>query len=879
MTVLHQLVICQTQIRTIESTTFPPLESMRRLNLSGNQIQIIGRGSFRNLQGLEELDLSSNQLMTLGADGIDGLELKLLDVSRNPWTCECELTDLVQWLRTFTSENGNKTLSNSLITACAKPLNVAGLALWNLSDMCLTSTLSNAYLITRHTTAADSQGTLAGITVGSMLLFFAQKKLFMYPEENHHIQRFSLEPESDNKIILSQDLDEAGERESGAKTGRKSRRHPDEQTEQKESNKDSMAEQPPIRMNKLCFTQHLPTYYNDSCKDPSCAETPVYGTPASHSSMDDKHYLKLSAQVLQEHRDSDLTAANGKGKSRMLADKENLFDSITSFPNDKGGESDEARPGEPDQNEIRLSATTFKTEKLTSTEEKTGEAPVLPLLSSERRHAATYCNGEAKLNKQITQLPRSYFWDGMKNLQFLNLHDNAIGNNIEFLSSCQSLIGLTLYDTPLSLRESYRHCIINSIWSLKALDNYVVSDEEIIEDWSLPQKFKAQTPNLFVDLCPVTKMNLKYEFCIPSCGSEKNIAIDLEKLLQSDIVQAKESEKESYSLNSERNLKRNTPYCTPVQSHLFEDSKTKPKWNKGESDSEKYDLDELGFRLPGSKAFFHQADPVREMLISHRENGREIRFAIDQFHSASQDAAAKPKINYCPPVSMEKRLIARSYASISLTPFQVIEKAYRDRQKAENLNLKADWVAQARVTRVEAQNHIKGYLETRNSSALNKSEKDSLQLQEAMERHKTNDSKLIQLARQRHARFLEEKKQRAAENAQVKDVISQNISISNAMLKYKILERKYALRQEKIDLVMTCKLKQEERMQLVHKYMEHRKLAIQTEAHFEKMAIDSRLVQKANDRLKQVRAKVASQKAHRATLVAMQPVPVDQIPI
>ncbi|KAK1165216.1 leucine-rich repeat and IQ domain-containing protein 3 [Acipenser oxyrinchus oxyrinchus] len=57
------------------------------------------------------------------------------------------------------------------------------------------------------------------------------------------------------------------------------------------------------------------------------------------------------------------------------------------------------------------------------------------------------------------------------------------------------------------------------------------------------------------------------------------------------------------------------------------------------------------------------------------------------------------------------------------------------------------------------------------------------------------------------------------------------------MLKYKILERKYALRQEETDLVMTCKLKQEEGMQLIHKYMEHRKFAIQTEALFEKMAI------------------------------------------
>lgn len=73
------------------------------------------------------------------------------------------------------------------------------------------------------------------------------------------------------------------------------------------------------------------------------------------------------------------------------------------------------------------------------------------------------------------------------------------------LSGCPNLVALTLHNTPLSLRENYRHCMVNSLWSLKALDKYCISDEEIIEGFILPPKYKQMTPHLAVDLHLDTK--------------------------------------------------------------------------------------------------------------------------------------------------------------------------------------------------------------------------------------------------------------------------------------------------------------------------------------------------------------------------------------
>jgi len=50
---------------------------------------------------------------------------------------------------------------------------------------------------------------------------------------------------------------------------------------------------------------------------------------------------------------------------------------------------------------------------------------------------------------------------------------------------------ITLYSNPVCAIPGYRHFIVNSIPGLKALDNYVITDEERIEDASFGYRFRA----------------------------------------------------------------------------------------------------------------------------------------------------------------------------------------------------------------------------------------------------------------------------------------------------------------------------------------------------------------------------------------------------
>lgn len=84
---------------------------------------------------------------------------------------------------------------------------------------------------------------------------------------------------------------------------------------------------------------------------------------------------------------------------------------------------------------------------------------------------------------------------------------------------------LTLYDTPLSLKPNYRHHLVNSLWSLKSLDNYVISDEEIIEDSSFGGRFGPLQPSFYINSsCSLTKASISY-IVIPNIVLSEKISI------------------------------------------------------------------------------------------------------------------------------------------------------------------------------------------------------------------------------------------------------------------------------------------------------------------------------------------------------------------
>ncbi|XP_066922316.1 uncharacterized protein [Clytia hemisphaerica] len=95
-------------------------------------------------------------------------------------------------------------------------------------------------------------------------------------------------------------------------------------------------------------------------------------------------------------------------------------------------------------------------------------------------------------SNQLSSLPGKKFWSSLPKLSLVYLHDNAFSRveEIKYLSHSPSLSSLTLYDSPVSLKKNYRHCVVNAVWTLKALDGHVVSDEEIIEDADFTENFK-----------------------------------------------------------------------------------------------------------------------------------------------------------------------------------------------------------------------------------------------------------------------------------------------------------------------------------------------------------------------------------------------------
>lgn len=139
------------------------------------------------------------------------------------------------------------------------------------------------------------------------------------------------------------------------------------------------------------------------------------------------------------------------------------------------------------------------------------------------------------------------FWARLQKLRILLCHDNPIGRveTIHSLNACGNLQCLTLFDSPLSLKVSniascylsritqdktflkknYRHHVVNTVWSLKALDHHVISDEEIIEDAVFKStRFSALQKQFEVDICPnypkvkVITHNIVYYSSVTPCS-------------------------------------------------------------------------------------------------------------------------------------------------------------------------------------------------------------------------------------------------------------------------------------------------------------------------------------------------------------------------
>jgi hypothetical protein len=105
------------------------------------------------------------------------------------------------------------------------------------------------------------------------------------------------------------------------------------------------------------------------------------------------------------------------------------------------------------------------------------------------------------------------------------------------------------------------------------------------------------------------------------------------------------------------------------------------------------------------------------------------------------------------------------------------------------------------------------------------------------------------------------------------DFNTQNTSVSNALLRHDRQARNEDKHQEKSEQVRSLRYLEKDQHDVVNKYMEHRQLMRQTETAMQRAALDTKMLQEANDRIMEARGRVEQLKQRSATVEQFYPLP------
>ncbi|PKU29415.1 leucine-rich alpha-2-glycoprotein [Limosa lapponica baueri] len=112
---LERLDLEGNRLGTLPPTTFAPVPALRLLFLQDNELQALPTGIFLPLRHLLVLDLAGNRLWALELPPAPRLDL---DISGNPWACECPLLALLRRM--------SPRLTATRDTLCASPAHRQG---------------------------------------------------------------------------------------------------------------------------------------------------------------------------------------------------------------------------------------------------------------------------------------------------------------------------------------------------------------------------------------------------------------------------------------------------------------------------------------------------------------------------------------------------------------------------------------------------------------------------------------------------------------------------------------------------------------------------------------------------------------------------------
>ncbi|XP_013910767.1 PREDICTED: leucine-rich repeat and IQ domain-containing protein 3 [Thamnophis sirtalis] len=497
--------------------------------------------------------------------------------------------------------------------------------------------------------------------------------------------------------------------------------------------------------------------------------------------------------------------------------------------------------------------------------------------------ALEYCINLIKLdlhNNHLELLPGPMFWRYMKNLQLLYLHDNGISTleDVHSLSFCPDLIALTLYNTPLCLKIAYRHIVVNSIFSLKALDYYVISDEEITEGWRLTEKFKPFTLDFFVDYYPLSGKDTNFQ---EEMKIVRNIISKINHVLVhhspiliiqrwirgylsrktwcvspiSDVlwynrytrgrkkhvtsVDNKTPVSETLKQEQPTIYKRGTPAIQIIDMNNLKEFRLtlrKLKYpvirleekKKKESMSTKKDFTQREktvmkmarkstFKLSGSKMPFYSPNEHRKM---YKEKEREFFDTAHDMRNITHPVP--PTLPIYEPGSLEKRIFAKAYGNVRLQPLYAIEQAYWQSRKLDLQAKKERDVMRVLIANSEAKEYLHHLREEKIDNIQRNYEKKKMMDTDHVKKSKEGKSKLIVRMRKKYNTFLEKKEGKLIENSFIQRFSTQHTSLTRGLLKLDGWRRNLELQNERKKVHKEMRKEQKERKEMYEHFQEER---------------------------------------------------------
>ena len=280
------------------------------------------------------------------------------------------------------------------------------------------------------------------------------------------------------------------------------------------------------------------------------------------------------------------------------------------------------------------------------------------------------------------------------------------------------------------------------------------------------------------------------------------------------------------------------------------------------------------YRLRGYQPNIILIDPTAEMVLTRQEAGRVVRDAEVEHHRKQQDAPSPRFTSQKKNMNNDQRIFARVHGTMAMSCLFAVHQAYKDREKAERTANKMEHILSMREERDRAKERIKMYHDEKRSSALKERDLERARTIENLEKREMMRLQYLDRRHEVRNKSVDLTKSYRADNTFITEFSNQHTSVSKALMRHDRQAKYDDHIQSKTDFVLGQSSNEVEQKEVVKKYLEHRTLMRQTESAMARSALDTRMLQEANDRMIEAKTRVAKQKARQDTVQSFYPLPV-----